>query len=266
MSGHHDDPISLIVANPWTALRQYTDARIALGRAGHALPTDEVLGFQLAHAQARDAVGKPIDFGPIATGLAALDLGVGHLHSRAVDRATYLKRPDLGRLLDEPSRRALDQAPASARGSDLVLVVGDGLSAVAIERHAVPLVAELRGRLALAGVRMCPVVWLACQARVALSDEVGEGLGARLAVILIGERPGLSSPDSLGLYLTFDPRRGRQNADRNCISNVRAGGLTYSEAASRLTWLVCEALRRGISGVELKDLSDQPALPLGTAT
>jgi ethanolamine ammonia-lyase small subunit len=249
-----------VVPNPWEGLRQYTEARIALGRAGHALPTAEVLRFQLSHAQARDAVLKPADFAPLESGLQALGYAVGHLHSRAPDRAAYLKRPDWGRLLDDPSARQLDETPETAKDSDLVLVVGDGLSATAVETHAVPMIAEAGERLTQAGIRVCPVVWLARQARVALSDEVGERLRARSALILIGERPGLSSPDSLGLYLTYGPRRGRQNAERNCISNVRQGGLAYTDAAARLVYLVREALRLGLSGVGLKDLSDHPVL------
>lgn len=245
----------------WRTLRRFTDARIALGRTGHALPTAEVLRFQLAHAQARDAVGQPVDFAPVAAGLRDLGYEVALLHSQAPDRATYLKRPDLGRLLDEPSRaRLLDLRP-SLRNPEVALVVGDGLSAFAVERHALPLMAVAGPCLAAAGIAVCPTVFLAGQARVALADEVGAALGARLAVILIGERPGLSSPDSLGIYLTFAPRRGRQNAERNCISNIRVAGLAYELAASRLTWLAREALRLGLTGVDLKDRGDDPLDP-----
>lgn len=242
--------------DPWRTLRRFTDARIALGRTGHALPTAEVLRFQFAHALARDAVVQPVDFAPVAAGLQALGYGVEYLHSRTPDRATYLKRPDLGRLLDEPSRVRLDELRPGLWNPEVVVVVGDGLSAFAVERHAIPLLAAAGPGLTAAGLTVCPTVFLARQARVALADEVGEALGARLAVILIGERPGLSSPDSLGIYLTFAPRRGRQNAERNCISNIRAAGLPYELAACRLTWLAREALRLGLTGVDLKDRSD----------
>ncbi len=250
-------------ADSWQALRRFTDARIALGRTGHALPTAEVLRFQLAHAQARDAVSQPVDFAPVATGLRALGYEVELLHSQALDRATYLQRPDLGRLLDEPSQHRLIDLRLTLQNPEVVFVVGDGLSAFAVERHTLPLMTQVGPRLAAMGIAVCPTVFLAGQARVALADEVGEALGVRLAVILIGERPGLSSPDSLGVYLTFAPRRGRQNAERNCISNVRLAGLTYEPAATKLTELVREALRLGLTGVNLKDGSmlglDSPA-------
>lgn len=249
-----------VVPDPWAALKRFTDARIALGRAGHALPTAEVLRFQLSHAQARDAVGKAVDYGALRAGLAGLGLQAAEVHSRAPDRTTYLKRPDWGRLLDAQSEDLLAGMPAAVKGCDLALVVGDGLSALAVETHALAMITAAVETLAQAGIRVCPLVCLARQARVALGDEVGERLGARAVAILIGERPGLSSPDSLGLYLTFAPRRGRQNAERNCLSNIRGAGLSYAEAAHRLTWLVREALRRGLTGVELKDLSDRPVL------
>ncbi len=240
-------------ADSWQALRRFTDARIALGRTGHALPTAEVLRFQLAHAQARDAVSQPVDFAPVATGLRALGYEVEFIHSQALDRATYLQRPDLGRLLDAPSQNRLMELRSTRQNPEVVFVVGDGLSAFAVERHTLPLMTQVSPRLAALGIAVCPTVFLAGQARVALADDVGEALGARLAVILIGERPGLSSPDSLGVYLTFAPRRGQQNAERNCISNIRLAGLTYEPAAIKLTELVREALRLGLTGVNLKD-------------
>lgn len=249
-------------ADSWQALRCFTDARIALGRTGHALPTVEVLRFQLAHAQARDAVSQPVDFAPVATGLRALGYEVEFLHSQAFDRATYLQRPDLGRLLDEPSQNRLIERRLKLQNPEVVFVVGDGLSAFAVERQVLPLMTQVGPRLAATGIAVCPAVFLAGQARVALADEVGEALGARLAVMLIGERPGLSSPDSLGVYLTFAPRRGRQNAERNCISNIRLGGLAYELAAIKLTWLAREALRLHLTGVDLKDGS---ALWLGSS-
>ena len=250
-------------ADPWQSLRRFTTARIALRRAGHAVPVDEVLRFQLAHAQARDAVLQPLDFAPLAAGLHALGCNAVELHSQAVDRAAYLKRPDQGRLLDAPSQARVTALRGTPAGSgELVFVIGDGLSASAVAGQTLPLLAEALPRLAAAGIAVCPSVFLARQARVALADVVGESLGARLAVILLGERPGLSAPDSLGIYLTFAPRAGRQNAERNCISNVRAAGLSHAAAAAKLTWLAREALRLGLSGVELKDCSTA-ALPGG---
>lgn len=247
-----------IIPDPWQALRRFTEARIALGRAGHALPAREVMQFQLCHAQARDAIHKPVEFGPVETGLKALGYAVEYVHSQAPDRLTYLKRPDLGRVLDEASRRRLERETAKAGPShdEVVFIIGDGLSAFAVEQHAVPLMTQTTEHLKAAGIRLCPTVFLAHQARVALSDDIGELLNARLAVILIGERPGLSAPDSLGIYLTYAPRRGRQNAERNCISNIRAAGLSYAQAALKLTYLVREALRLKLSGVALKDQSD----------
>jgi ethanolamine ammonia-lyase small subunit len=174
--------------------------------------------------------------------------------SRAPDRATYLRRPDLGRQLepaDSDALRAL--AIERARPPDVVLVVGDGLSALAVQSHAVPLLRALLPQLA-AGTQLAPLV-VVQQARVAVADDVGEALQARLSVILIGERPGLSSPDSLGLYLTYAPRRGRHDAERNCISNVRAEGMSYTDAAHKLAWLIEQALLRGESGIALKDAS-----------
>lgn len=241
---------SAVHADSWQALRRFTDARIALGRAGHALPTAAVMAFQLSHAQARDAVNQTVDFSGVATGLSALGFGVHHLHSQAADRPEFLKRPDLGRLLAEDAQRQLQAASSTLSGCEVVFVIGDGLSAWAVQRHAVPLLAETVARLA--GIRLCPTVFLAQQARVALGDEVGAALQSRLVVILIGERPGLSSPDSLGVYLTYAPQRGRQNAERNCISNVRPEGLGYAAAASALAGLIREALRLQLSGVGLK--------------
>jgi ethanolamine ammonia-lyase small subunit len=210
----------------------------------------------MAHARARDAVHHPLDAARLAEALRA----AGHepllVHSAAPDRATYLARPDLGRRLDEPSALEL-----SRRGhAEVVLVAADGLSAVAVERHVLPLLAALRD-LAPERWEGLPVA-VALQARVALGDEIGERLGAQLSVILIGERPGLSSPDSLGVYLTHAPRRGRTDAERNCVSNVRPEGLAYRDAARRVDWLAREALRRQLTGVGLTDESD--GLPAGT--
>jgi ethanolamine ammonia-lyase small subunit len=242
-----------VVRSPWDQLRQFTAARIALGRAGVSMPTAPQLAFQLAHAQARDAVHLELDDAALAKNLTvALGLPCFCVHSAAPDRATYLRRPDLGRKLDPASRAVLDH-PGKY---DLGFVIADGLSALAIERHALPFLRSFLGTDAVA-----PLV-IVRQGRVAVGDEVAELLGIELVVVMIGERPGLSSPDSMGLYLTWQPRVGTTDERRNCISNVRPEGLGYDDAARKLHYLVTEARRRGISGVALKDDSgaDAPAI------
>lgn len=243
--------------DPWTHLGAFTPARIALGRAGSGQPTRAVLDFALSHARARDAVHAPFDAEAIAAGIETLGLAAVTVDSAAADRATYLRRPDLGRRLSDTSRARLSPPKG---GCDLVLVVADGLSSAAVHAHAVPLIQSLLPRLG--GVRLGPVA-VARQARVALADEVGEALGARLVLILLGERPGLSSPDSLGAYLTFAPRQGRTDAERNCVSNIRPEGLSYDEAAFKIAWLIGEANRLALTGVALKDESDLARLPPG---
>ncbi|MET7247047.1 ethanolamine ammonia-lyase subunit EutC [Methylobacterium sp. EM32] len=253
-----DDPAAV-----WARLAALTPARIALGRAGAGLPTREVLRFGLAHAQARDAVHTPLDAEAVRAGIAALDFETLTAASAAPDRATYLRRPDLGRRLDEASEAAL--AAAAGEPVDLALVVADGLSARAVHEGAVPLLSALKPALTGSGWRLAPVV-VATQARVALGDAVGTRLRARAVAVLIGERPGLSSPDSLGIYLTFDPRPGRTDAERNCLSNVRAAGLKPDLAAFKLHWLIDQALSRRLTGVALKDESDRVlAAPEGRA-
>lgn len=256
-----DDQISPVIANPWAALRQFTDARIALGRAGVSLPTAAHLDFQLAHAKARDAVQLALDAPQLAQSLNAArgdqQAPCLLLHSAAADRPTYLQRPDLGRRLDAASRAALDalepqaQAP-SPRPYDLAFVVVDGLSALAIEQNAVPFLRTLQARIAAENWSVAPIC-IVEQGRVAIGDEVAELLGAKAVVVLIGERPGLSSPDSMGLYLTWMPRVGLLDASRNCISNVRPAGLGFDEAAYKLHYLLSQARQRQLSGVELKD-------------
>ncbi|HID3531161.1 TPA: ethanolamine ammonia-lyase subunit EutC [Serratia marcescens] len=243
--------------NSWDALRAFTDARIALGRTGASLPTDELLRFGLAHAQARDAVHQPFESERLAADLHDAGWPTLAVHSQAVDRAAYLRRPDLGRRLALDSRRLLLGVPP--RRTDLLLVVADGLSSKAVRRQALPLLQALRPYLDTLGLAIAPVV-LAHQARVALGDEIGECLQARAVAVLIGERPGLSSPDSLGIYLTWEPNARRRDSERNCISNVRPEGLDYPQAAFKLAWLLEQACRRGLTGVELKDESDNPAL------
>ena len=236
-------------ADPWAELRRHTPARIALGRAGSSLPTAEVLRFAAAHAQARDAVHIALDTEALSRDLAAMGLSPLTVRSRAPDRQTYLRRPDWGRRLGPADAECLQ---AAARGTvDLALVVGDGLSALAAQQHAAPLLAALLPLLA-PSFRLAPVV-IATQARVALADEIGALLQARVALILLGERPGLSAPDSLGAYLTHAPQPGCSDAQRNCVSNIRPAGLPPALAARRLAWLLHEALRRRVSGLALKD-------------
>ena len=237
-------------ADPWAALRALTRARVALGRAGDALPTARELEFRAAHAAARDAVHTPLDVGTLRAALPSDDLL--EVRSAAPDRATYLQRPDLGRQLAEGT-----DLPRT--GADLAVVLADGLSPRAVHEHAPGLAAALLERLP--GWSVAPLV-VAHQARVALGDAIGEALGVRAVVVLIGERPGLSAADSLGAYLTWDPRPGRVDAERNCVSNVRPPhGLTYGQAAGTLVALLTAARELGASGVALKD--EGPALPSG---
>lgn len=227
------------------ALRSYTPARIGLERAGVSLATRPLLDFQLAHARARDAVHAAIDERMLCDELRRCGLPALALESKAGDRATYLKRPDLGRTLSDDSAAQL--APGEY---DVVFVIADGLSALAVERHALHL---LRALLPLIpGCRPAPVCVVE-HGRVAIGDAIGQALHAPLAVVMIGERPGLSSPDSLGVYITWEPRRGRKDAERNCISNIREEGLSYELAARRLHYYMEEASRRHLTGLQLKD-------------
>ena len=251
-----------VTDNPWQRLRQFTDARIALGRAGVSQPTAVQLDFQRAHAQARDAVHRPLDAEALAAQLATLMPPALILHSAAADRANYLQRPDLGRTLDAPSRAAVDSAHATP--CDLAIVIADGLSALAIERHAAPFLEILLARLAQDNWTIAPPA-IVREGRVAVGDDVAERLQARAVVVLVGERPGLSSPDSMGLYLTWAPRVGLPDASRNCISNVRPAGLAYADAAHLLHYLLQEARRRGLSGVALKDETEAAPAALGTS-
>ena len=253
-----NDKKSPVIANPWETLRQFTDARIALGHAGVSLPTAAHLAFQLAHAKARDAVHLALDVAQLAPQLnAALENKTTPcltLHSVATDRTTYLQRPDLGRKLDVASQKIIKNLakPRSARPYDLAFVVADGLSALAITQNAAPFLRILMRRIAAENWSMAPTS-IVQQGRVAVGDEVAELLGAKAVVVLIGERPGLSSPDSMGLYLTWMPQVGLTDASRNCLSNVRPAGLRYEEAAYKLHYLLTEAHKRQLSGVDLKD-------------
>lgn len=247
----------LIENNFWRTLRRLTPARIALGRAGVSLTTQALLDFGLAHAQARDAVHVPLDVPALLRQLGGAGFESIVAHSAVRDRNEYLRRPDLGRQLDEASRTRLREQASSAPRPQLVFVIADGLSALSIARHATSFLQAMRARLE--GWSIAPIV-IARQARVALGDEIGQLLGAEQVAMLIGERPGLSSPDSLGIYLTYAPRVGRTDAERNCISNVRRDGLSYEQAAHRLMYLLEGARRLGRSGVDLKDDSDQVLL------
>jgi ethanolamine ammonia-lyase small subunit len=227
-------------------LRELTPARVALGRTGVSQQTTDLLDFQRAHAQARDAVHARLEASSLAAELSAITGGqVLRLHSAAKDRTAYLQRPDLGRRLDDASRASL--LPGEW---DLSLIVADGLSAIAVERHAPSLLRELLPRLE--GWRIAPLVVVE-QGRVAIGDEIGSTLGAQLSVVLIGERPGLSSPDSMGAYITWNPGPGRTDAERNCISNIRPGGLSYVQAAVQLNFYLTEARRRQLTGIALKE-------------
>jgi ethanolamine ammonia-lyase small subunit len=247
-----DEMKPVVTANPWSKLRQYTPARIALGRAGTSLPTKPHLEFQLAHARARNAVHHELDTAALEAALK----GRGHetqlLHSAAENRPMYLQRPDKGRRLDDASRKELSDMAQRTGGYDVAFVIGDGLSSFAIEENAAPFLDAILPPLVKEGWRIAPLVIIR-EARVAVGDEIGQLLGARMVVVLIGERPGLSSPDSMGIYMTLNPRVGLTDEARNCISNVRREGLDYDNAAHKLFYLMTEARKRGLSGVHLKD-------------
>jgi ethanolamine ammonia-lyase small subunit len=265
--------VSELEANPQQSsgalaarLRALTPARVGLGRIGVSLETRELLDFQRAHAQARDAVHRKLDAAALSVELErATQLEVLCLRSACNDRATYLQRPDLGRILDQPSReRLVARGHGAGRGDaacDLALIIADGLSALAVERHAVPLLVELLALLS--GWSLGPIVVVE-QGRVAIGDEIGLALKAQVSVVLIGERPGLSSPDSLGAYITWDPGPGRTDAERNCISNIRAEGLSYRQAAEQIGSYLIEARKRRLTGVALKLDFDTKTLESGT--
>jgi len=260
----HDHNNGKVVENPWSDLRRFTDARIGLGRAGISLPTSEMLAFQLSHAQARDAVNFPLDINEMTKTLSAIDALSGadkplRVQSEAVDRVTYLQRPDLGRKLNQAGRTTLLNTMQSRQSCtqaqyDLAIVVVDGLSSLAVQKNAAPFISELLSQLHSNSMpyKLAPIT-LVEQGRVAIGDDIGELLNAQVVMVLIGERPGLSSPDSLGLYLTWEPKTGLNDACRNCISNIRPAGLSYSEAARRAVYLLQEAKKLGLTGVNLKD-------------
>ena len=236
----------------WNKLRGATTARIALGRAGGSLPTSEWLKFKSAHAAARDAVHNAFHAEELAGRIATLGVETVIVDSAAPDRLTYLQRPDLGRRLDDASQRRLLQLAAPNSPPMLAIIVSDGLSALAVHRQTPPLLKALVPELRDTGVTIAPIV-IARFGRVALQDQVGKLLGAQLALMLIGERPGLGSPDSLGAYLVYSPKPGNTDANRNCVSNIRPEGLPIDAAAETIRYLVAEALRRRLSGIGLKD-------------
>jgi len=237
-----------------------TPARVGLGRAGASLTTRALLDFTLDHARARDAVHAPFEYAVIAAALNEQGLPAIVVSSLVADRADYLKRPDLGRKLAPESHRLLDGQGSA--GCDIAVIVADGLSPAAVNAHALGLVAALLPRLD--GLSLGPIA-VASSARVALGDEIGALLKARMTVMLIGERPGLSAPHSLGAYVTVAPEPGRSDAERNCVSNIQSAGLSFDEAAIKIAWLAREGLRRGITGVTLKDESGLQLAPLPTS-
>lgn len=254
-----DKPVPV---RPTLDLRSFTPARVALGRSGASLPTKPLLAFTLDHARARDAVHAGFDAPLLVAGLGELGLAVSEARSRAADRRDYLRRPDLGRQLDAGSAEALVRG--AGEPCQLAIVIGDGLSAAAVHAHAAALLKSLLPRLAAEEAVAIGHVVVASGARVALGDEIGAILGARMILMLIGERPGLSAPDSLGAYLTFAPKPGRTDAERNCVSNIHHAGLSYDEAAFKIAWLVREGLAREVTGVALKDESGDPPARIGT--
>jgi ethanolamine ammonia-lyase small subunit len=246
--------------DPWGDLRSRTPSRIGLRRSGTAHTTEDLLKFQLAHAKARDAVHGVVDWSKLSDELQPLASQL--VRSQASDRVTYLRRPDLGRRIhpDDHSRLQMSEW-------DIAFVIADGLSADAITKHSVAVLKSCIERLS--DWRIAPII-LASQARVAIGDEIGARLGARLCAVLIGERPGLSVADSLGIYLTWNPMIGTPDSARNCISNIHASGLSYNEAASKLAWLAQEASNRQLTGVALKEAApirsvlatmEEPTLP-----
>ncbi len=253
-------PASAVPADAWSHLRRHTAARIALGRTGGSLPTSALLAFAHDHALARDAVHAPFDSAALTASLQPLDAApLLQLASAAHDRATYLQRPDLGRRLSPASIAQLSTLNTQLPEPDLVVIISDGLSALAAEFQAPPLLAALLPRLRAAGLTVAPLC-IVRHARVALQDELGGLLRARVSLMLLGERPGLGTPDSLGAYFTFAPRPGRTDAERNCLSNIRPAGLPPAAAAEKLATLITAALRLGLTGTALKD--DLPATVL----
>ncbi|WP_374950316.1 ethanolamine ammonia-lyase subunit EutC [Mucilaginibacter sp.] len=243
------DKITAPDNEPLNFLKEFTKARIAIGSTGTSIPTKQWLAFKMAHAHARDAVYSAMNSDVMAVQLAEFKLPVLQLHSRADSRPQYLQRPDMRRLLDGYSaNRLADQVT----GNDVAIVIADGLSAMAIHENVLALLRLLIPKLIATGLKMAPVS-LVQQGRVAIADPIGDTLCARLSIILIGERPGLSAADSMGAYITYNPKPGLKDNARNCVSNIRPGGLPYKVAADKIFYLVQEAFKRRLTGVELKD-------------
>ncbi len=241
---------NLIAQDNWQSLKTFTAARIALGSTGVAMPLKEVLDFKLAHAHARDAVYSLLNETDLVADLEAFQLPIYSLNSKASSRHAYLQRPDFGRQLNEISKKQLENANTAP--ADVAFIIAEGLSATAINNHANPLLQVLIPLLQQAGFSIAPFS-IVHQGRVAIADEIGFLLEAQLSVILIGERPGLSSPDSMGAYLTYNPMVGLTDESRNCVSNIRPEGLGYQAAAEKIFYLINEAFRLQYSGVALKD-------------
>lgn len=241
----------MIVPDPWHSLKQFTPARIALGRAGMSLSTQACLDFQLAHALARDTVNIPLDFEGLEQRLNRRGFQTLTLQSQVENQRMYLQRPDLGRLLNASATACLHNSPVMQ--TDAVIVVADGLSSKAIENHAEAFLSLLLPELQQKGYRRPPVC-LVKHGRVAIGDAIAEHYAARLCIIMIGERPGLSSPDSMGIYFTYQAKAGiSTDADRNCISNIHNNGLSYQQALNKLLYLIGESEKLQLSGVNLKD-------------
>ena len=255
---HHHDP-SITQQDPWEKLKQFTDARIALGRAGCSIPTRAMLDFQLSHAQAKDAVFQSLDVTQLQQQLTQLGLSHVHVHSQATDKESYLKRPDLGRILATEARQHLIQQSNMQQKYDVCIVIGDGLSAAAVQENALPLIQALEHAFEEKQWSLAPIV-IATGARVAIGDEVAQIFKAPMLIMLIGERPGLSSPKSMGLYYTFKAQVGSLDAQRNCISNIRPAGLSIAMTTQRLLALIQRSNELGLSGVQLKDEYITPAL------
>lgn len=251
---------SIIITDPWEKLKKFTDARIGLGRCGTSVPLNECLDFKLAHARARDAVHQPMPVEQLATSLSEQGLKTLQLSSSVQDRAEYLTRPDKGKLLDQDSREKLK---AHTAGYDICVALCDGLCSPAITTSAVPAAAGFIEYVQKTGLTYSPIC-LITNGRVAIGDEIGALLGAKLTVIFIGERPGLSSPNSMGAYITYNPRPGTTDEARNCISNIRPGGMSIPEAIQKTAYLVEEALRIRKTGIELKDKMEETYLPFSS--
>jgi len=232
----------------WHKLKEYTNARIALGRAGNALPTNEVLQFRMAHALAKDAISTEIDILNIKEDAKNIGLTTIFTQSLITNTSEYLRNPNKGRLLNDQSSIQLEDCPE--KKSDLCIIITDGLSAEAVNLHAIKLIEQLIPKLRIKNI--APII-IVKYGRVAISDEIGEILDSSIALILIGERPGLSSPTSMGAYITFNPKKGNTDEKRNCVSNIQPEGLPYELAASKLAYLIDQMLHRKISGVHLKD-------------